>query len=368
MLLDRIIENQDKVPGLQLINTDLLRIAELFICDNVSEYYHHGTDQDWWEFEKDFPNVAPPYPVMFFEYAMPGNSTSGVPEQEASESLRRVGVLIISEEVDAEFLAENLDREEAEMQYFASIISKLGRRQSELLQENYKYSIRDWYKLAPEDIKEKLHREFALINSPENLTRFVVNFKWVSQGLLFFENALREIFLICNLLWGVTHEGRPALFNDKVVIQVVPGTAAHKAFASNTEFRERMSYAAGYLHVPLLTLSFLHCKNVTLETTSYSEKQQKARIKKNQHPLVRYHVLNIHPMQKILREEGGTARHSLVKALHICRGHFKDFSRGSGLFGKYKGTYWWESYLRGSKTEGSVLKDYNVFAQRIELN
>ena len=49
------------------------------------------------------------------------------------------------------------------------------------------------------------------------------------------------------------------------------------------------------------------------------------------------------------------------KALHICRGHFKDFSN-HGLFGKYRGTYWWPMHTRGSSDNGLVVKDYRVLA------
>ena len=47
--------------------------------------------------------------------------------------------------------------------------------------------------------------------------------------------------------------------------------------------------------------------------------------------------------------------------LHICRGHFKDY-RESGLFGKVKGIFWWDQYVRGDLENGAVVKDYNVKA------
>ena len=49
------------------------------------------------------------------------------------------------------------------------------------------------------------------------------------------------------------------------------------------------------------------------------------------------------------------------KALHICRGHFKDFRKSeNGLFGKHKDLYWWESQVRGNAKEGVVFSDYEV--------
>ena len=65
-------------------------------------------------------------------------------------------------------------------------------------------------------------------------------------------------------------------------------------------------------------------------------------------------------MKKVLREEGKSEETGLKHALHICRGHFKDYRDGKGLFGRYKDIYWWESQVRGNGEHGVVLKDYNV--------
>jgi hypothetical protein len=64
-------------------------------------------------------------------------------------------------------------------------------------------------------------------------------------------------------------------------------------------------------------------------------------------------------MQKTLREAAG-ADGSLKHALHICRGHFKDYREGSGLFDKFRGMYWWDMHTRGSSKLGEIRKDYDV--------
>ena len=76
-----------------------------------------------------------------------------------------------------------------------------------------------------------------------------------------------------------------------------------------------------------------------------------------------FKTLEIEPMKRILRTEGQSEKTGLRQALHICRGHFKDYSKGGGLFGKYKGLYWWESQVRGSVSEGTIVKDYSVKAK-----
>jgi hypothetical protein len=108
-----------------------------------------------------------------------------------------------------------------------------------------------------------------------------------------------------------------------------------------------------------LALSFLHCKNVTLTDQKASRGERRRAEKAGTKLPVVYKVLNIRPMQEILRREGHADKTGLKLALHICRGHFKDYSK-HGLFGKYKGMFWWESHVRGSVKEGIVDKDYAV--------
>jgi hypothetical protein len=78
---------------------------------------------------------------------------------------------------------------------------------------------------------------------------------------------------------------------------------------------------------------------------------------------VHYHTLNIHPMREILRREGQQDSLGLQKALHICRGHFRDYTQGRGLFGKHKGLYWVDQHMRGSSKQGITVKDYAVHSK-----
>lgn len=52
---------------------DLLMDPDLpvLLIDNVAEYYYSGTDQEYWDLGKDFPNLAPPYPQFWVEYKLP---------------------------------------------------------------------------------------------------------------------------------------------------------------------------------------------------------------------------------------------------------------------------------------------------------
>jgi hypothetical protein len=105
-----------------------------------------------------------------------------------------------------------------------------------------------------------------------------------------------------------------------------------------------------------LAISFLHCKNVTTIEQGAGLNLGK---RKRHVPSVKYHVLNIEPMKKVLKTEGKSDEVGLKQALHICRGHFKDY-RETGLFGKFHDIYWWDSQVRGRAENGIVLKDYKI--------
>jgi hypothetical protein len=121
-------------------------------------------------------------------------------------------------------------------------------------------------------------------------------------------------------------------------------------------------YYAQFCFPVLLTISFLHCRNIELRPSIPSEKQSRSYRKKHGKDLVRYHILDIKPIRQLLDRYRRGERSDLRRALHICRGHFKTFSPDAPLLGRATGTYWWGPQVRGSREEGVVLKDYRVLA------
>lgn len=111
----------------------------------------------------------------------------------------------------------------------------------------------------------------------------------------------------------------------------------------------------------LLAIGFMHCKNVTVRSERKPDRLIKAINKRRggSPGLVKWNVLEIEPMKKIMTTEGLVESTGIKNALHICRGHFKDY-RQSGLFGKVKGIFWWDANARGSSQQGVVVKDYKI--------
>lgn len=115
--------------------------------------------------------------------------------------------------------------------------------------------------------------------------------------------------------------------------------------------------------VGLFSISLMNCKNVVLVdgVPTRQEKRDAALAeRKKQIASAKWKILNIEPMQRVLSIEGKVESVGLGQALHICRGHFKDYRQGKGLFGKHKSIYWWDQQMRGNDAAGVIIKDYNV--------
>jgi hypothetical protein len=112
----------------------------------------------------------------------------------------------------------------------------------------------------------------------------------------------------------------------------------------------------------LLAFSFMNCKNTTLRAIDPDPDLNRFRERHGHPPFLRYHTIDIEPMKKILRVEGGVETNGLKKALHIVRGHFATYSEDRPLFGRpgLHGSFWMPAHVRGSLDRGVVVSDYNV--------
>ena len=48
-----------------------LQKSEVFVVDNVADYFHAGTAKEYWEWDRDFPCLAPPFPSFWMETLAP---------------------------------------------------------------------------------------------------------------------------------------------------------------------------------------------------------------------------------------------------------------------------------------------------------
>jgi hypothetical protein len=111
--------------------------------------------------------------------------------------------------------------------------------------------------------------------------------------------------------------------------------------------------------IALAVIQFMHCRNVEVLDNAPTRQQRRTAERAGARPPVTYKTLVIHPIGKKRARPSGPPTGE-DKALHICRGHFKDYRAGSGL-GKWHrhGIWWWDAQVRGS-ADRRVVKDYDV--------
>lgn len=112
----------------------------------------------------------------------------------------------------------------------------------------------------------------------------------------------------------------------------------------------------------LMAMSFMHVKNSRLLSEEPPAPRTKNQMKKaRNNPASKYYVLKIDPIDKLVqsrRAGGGSPGERDEAALHIVRGHFADYTQGTGLFGRIKGRFFIPWHMRGNPERGVIEKDY----------
>lgn len=109
----------------------------------------------------------------------------------------------------------------------------------------------------------------------------------------------------------------------------------------------------------LLTICFMHAKNVLVSDVKVPEKLRKKHAKAGK--IVHdYKVLEIKQIKRMLAAAKTPGESGIKLALHRCRGHFKTYTEEKPLLGRAVGTYFWDEHIRGTASKGEIQKDYNV--------
>ena len=260
----------------------------VLLIDNVAEYYMSGTDQEYWDLLRDFPNLAPPFEVFWTENKIPKKIVS-----------REYG--------DTDMTAHGIG----------------PKARTGIL----------W--IAATTFKGE--------GIPENV-------KWILMAEIFIDyDAFGKDIEGPSGTWIFMIDEHGVLV-DRPVMQ---------GFMM-AEYAEMMSGWVSWMHPALLAVSFLHCKNVKLvdqEAPKPLAKKYHARTGVWPTP---YHTLEIEPLKQILRREGRSDAVGVAKAMHICRGHFKDYREGRGLFGKYHQLVWQPSVIRGTKGDKAPPREMRI--------
>lgn len=113
-----------------------------------------------------------------------------------------------------------------------------------------------------------------------------------------------------------------------------------------------------------ITLATIHMMNqpgARIESHAPPPKLAKRRRERGRNPLVTFRTVTISPNAVTALVEAtrsGPAEAPVAK--HLVRAHEADYTKGKGLFGKYKVKVRRRNYERGSIEAGLVIKDYEV--------
>ena len=289
----------------------MLQESTVVLIDNVADYYfsHHVDAKRGPSGPEQFPQLAPPFSMAFYEYTLlPWMYDTLFNDVEIGKprALNQVGVLVIAVETGSIHV---------DASQHSPLSSALNERKSGLPPE--------WY----------LCIELFAGDRAERLA-------WCP--------ALRV---------GLTVDADGRLASDPRYNL----WALDDRITDNLAIEQSRLWTLMPLAYPaLLATSFLHCRNVSTEEHVPAAKLNKAYRRRHGLPLVRYKTLTIEPMKQVLRKQGQIESQGLSKALHICRGHFKDYRASAGLFGKHKGLFWWDMQARGAPDLGAVVKDYAI--------
>lgn len=295
-ILDRILMNEEmeRIVGTPRPAGGAFAAAEHVQIDNVAEYVFRDVKVgDSWTLSEDFPTIAPPWELAWYEYRRPSviqslakftpsmpDETPGMPDH--------VGVLVEGVPTDDGFVS--------------------------------RYYI------------------------------YAATGKDVVRGPIVFQ-------IDCDKEGRVTPEGIRVILDPSV-----PVTDAERR-------RLKMWLGGSDLLVPvLMATSLLHSKNVTIEREPPVDAGlQRSHRKRYGTERVRFHLLHIEPMRRVLRSAGAESDapgEGVKVAMHIRRGYFGDYRDGRGLFGRWHGIFWWDQTVRGRADSGLVQKEYVVHAPR----
>lgn len=303
--------------------TPFLKSVPVIVVDNVTKYMYEDCPQEDWGFD-DFPNIAPPFSGCFIETKAPqiiNSEKYGVLKWNKVKQGAAWGALMYA-----------VDLRTPEGRAFADATMKVRFR-----------SVKDYMALD--------------MVSPQQMIDCTRSSRWLSVFRLVLEmgnNAPEMTPIDLNIF--VDEDGSVPIYAQNFHAQFI-------AVPSNPQFspeqgRKLVDEIGAFFKPFFLALCFMNCKNVVMKDGEINPKLDRSHTKKHGVPLVRYKVLEIEPMRRIFKEAHAIHGFGSPKALHICRGHFKTFSKEKPLLGRATGTFWWSQQVRGHKDKGIIIKDY----------
>lgn len=341
-LLERLLEHIGGKPNYCAVNVlhELENSTKIKI-DEIVKYFYEVSSKEKWD-DNEFVNIAPPFESFWMEYSLPEYSNN---------EGRRMYFRSQERKIKFGYLFRYFKCKESEFENRWMVVvmsfSNIG------------------------EILNSLNAIFGTdVSKPIGIAAWfldrngsIIPIKYLREnGIKFAQGMFPE-----NDVFSFTNE------YEKLMVDLTAANSEEDSrgmyFIIPSQNREIAEFSRSlidtHISVCLFAVYLMHCKNVTIKKNIYPDHEIREYQKRYGKTPVKFYTIDIEPAKTILRNQGGIHQVGLQKALHLCRGHFKHFEEGSGLFGKYHGTYWWPQIMRGSKEFGEVKKDYNVKAPTV---
>lgn len=297
--------------------------AQFVDVSSVARWFYEVSERDEYDLKNDFPSLVMPWPLTWMEYKHP--STMRIWSEVRSNPLARklAGAMLFCQPFED---GEKMLRDDAMAEWVNLQLSAT------------KQPITNPYRDTQSEEKERRQKLDAMIAAEQFP-------KWLLSITTIQEVSNGHIALMGMMYLYLDELGQA--YADVAMTLTSPILKDSEVFFTPFAF----------------AISLMHCKNVKLEDVLVPPKVQKAREKRGI-PNITFKTLIVEPLRQQVRREAvddptGEQNH-IERALHIARGHFKDYRDGPGLFGKYQGLYWWDMHVRGKAEAGIVVKDYQV--------
>lgn len=213
--------------------------------------------------------------------------------------------------------------------------------------------------------------------SPLTNAAIKLNSSKTSKGALLCEELTDHSFIVHQLIWSdKAKQWLPLMLysllidyehfvisKGKTSIKIIWSDSFKEMYARELVSRkptaEEIDYdTSGDLSILEVALLLLDCKNIRLVKKNKQENpmDHKRKGKKG----FSYYVLGVDVANRASSGRGREKTAEIMNRLHMCRGHFKTFTKEKPLFGTITGRFWWHPHMRGSLEQGEIVKDYKV--------
>jgi hypothetical protein len=359
-------------PGFQASLTARIRTAPVIVADNIVEHMFMGTPQEEWEMREHFPNLAPPFERCWIEGRRPTGCRSLAGVASTSDMPRYTGVYLESLTGAEALVASNAAAEDgttaAQVRRMLDFnVERLGRDGLEAMRAKCEAAaVRLGRKLTNADMVATLTpAEYALLTGvhalqalgegkiPGIMESILADVRWHVQGIVFMSDGRDGVSGPCGIItYNVLGDGR--------IVSGCEGSSLLYPPRDGVALQEIVDVLWWTAKPLLLAICFMHAKNVSTPVVAPPAALAAKYARRHGQALTTYRVLVVEPVAGGERHATRPGAEQAARAMHLCRGHFKTFTADHPLFGKYSGTFWWASAVRGTSDAGVVVKRYAV--------